>query len=198
MKISLVIPTYTITKELEEFAIRACLSYREEVDELIVCEDGGLLSQNLLQLADSYLYNKDNRGFTANVNRGWRYATGDFIMIANSDTSLHQGHLRDLCIPGRVTSPEIISQYVPHLAGSFFCVPKEVTRERGYLLEDMRTYSSDSEYDVRVRDIFQKVPSVRIFHEMMQTVKAAGVEGGEEQERDRRIYQKLREMGKAK
>lgn len=198
MKISLVIPTYTITKELEELAIRACLSYREQVDELIISEDGGFESNNLKQLADIYIYNKNNRGFTANLNCGWRVAVGDFVMLVNSDTTLHQGKLEDICIPNRVTSPEIVSQYIPYLAGPFFCVPKEITKERGYLMEEMKTYSSDSEYDTRVRDVFQKVPSVRIYHEMMQTVKAVGIEGGIEQERDRQIYAKLIEGGKAK
>jgi hypothetical protein len=65
------------------------------------------------------------------------------------------------------------------------------------LMEEMKTYSSDSEYDHRVRDIFQKVESVEIFHEQAQTVKAAGIEGGVEQERDRKILQKLIEEGKA-
>lgn len=198
MKISMVVPCYTITKTLEELAIRACLSYRDQVDELIITEDGGLLSQNLLQIADTYIYNKENKGFTVNVNRGWRSAVGDFVMIVNSDTTLHQGKLTDLCIPNRVTSPEIVSQFIPYLAGSFFCVPKEVTKERGYLMEEMKTYSSDSEYDSRVRDIFVKVFPVRIYHEMMQTVKAAGIEGGKEQERDRQIYEQLMKEGKTK
>jgi len=59
----------------------------------------------------------------------------------------------------------------------------------------MKTYSSDSEYDERVKDIFQKVSSVQIYHEMAQSVSAAGIEGGAEQERDRQIYAQMREKG---
>jgi hypothetical protein len=91
-----------------------------------------------------------------------------------------------------------VNQYIDRLAGPFWVVPKEVTQERGYLMEEMHTYSSDSEYDNRVADIFQKVTSVEIYHEMAQTVSAAGVEGGEQQEKDRDIYSQLIQEGKAK
>ena len=40
-KLSVVIPTYTLDKELEEMALAAVKSYRYGADELIVCEDGG-------------------------------------------------------------------------------------------------------------------------------------------------------------
>lgn len=195
--LSLVFPTYTINKKLEEFAIRAILSYQDQADEIIVCEDGGMFSPLLMNMATTYIYNNENRGFSVNVNRGWKFATGDFVAIVNDDTELREGNLKDLCIPGKVTSPEIINQYIPYLAGPFWCADKEVTKERGYLLEDMKIYSSDSDYDHRIRDVFQKVPSVKIFHEGAQTCIAAGCEGGEQQEKDRQIYAKLVAEGKA-
>jgi glycosyltransferase involved in cell wall biosynthesis len=198
MKISLVILTYTLDKKLEELAIRCALSYREQVDQLIVSEDGGFFSPELYKLSDLYILGKENVGFTKNVNRGWKNAQGDFVMIVNSDTQLMRGNLSNLCIEGKITSPIIANQYIDRLAGCFWCAPKEVTKNRGYLLEDMKTYSSDSEYDNRVADIFQKVESVKIYHKMMQTVRVAGVEGGEEQQRDREIYAQLIKEGKAK
>lgn len=196
-KISLVIPTYTISKHLEKEALFAIASYKDQVDELIVTEDAGMFSPAIMTLADRYIYNSINQGFTKNVNTGWKAATGDFVMIVNSDTTLHKGNLEDLCIPGHVTSPVIVNQYIDRLAGPFWCTPKEVTEALGMLLEPMRTYSSDSEYDERVKDIFVKVPSVEIYHDMAQTVTAAGVEGGDEQDRDRKIYQELKEKGLA-
>jgi len=197
IKISMVIPCYSITKELADMAARAAIFYRDQVDELIISEDGGMFWPKLHELADIYTIYKHNNGFTRNVNLGWKQAKGDYVMIVNSDTWLRKGNLNDLCIPGKVTSPIIANQGIPFLAGPFWCAPKEVTKERGYLMEEMKTYSSDSEYDHRVRDIFQKVTSVEIFHEQAQTVKAAGIEGGPEQERDRRILQQLIEEGKA-
>ena len=198
MKISLVIPTYTLNKELEELAIRCALSYRDQVDELIISEDGGFFSPELYKLSDLYILGKENVGFTKNVNRGWKNARGDYVMVVNSDTWLMKGKLLDLCVEDKITSPIIGNQYIDRLAGCFWCAPKEITKIRGYLLENMKTYSSDSEYDNRVADIFQKVESVKIYHEMMKTVKVAGIEGGEEQQRDREIYAQLIKEGKAK
>lgn len=198
MKLSIVIPTYTLNKDLEELAIRCLLSYRDQADQIIVTEDAGLFSPELMKLADTYIYNNTNGGFTKNVNNGWRYSTGDFTAIVNSDTELKSGNLLDLCIPGKVTSPAIVNQYIDLLAGPFFVIPKEIKESRGMLMEEMKTYSSDSEYEKRVTDIFQRVDSVTIYHEQAQTVKAAGVEGGIEQERDRQAYDKLVREGKAK
>lgn len=191
MKISLVIPTYTINDNLKELAIRAVLSYRSQVDELIITEDGGMFVQELFDLSDIYLRGKHNIGFTSNTNRGWKLAKGDFVMIANSDTELYRGLLKDLCIPGRVTSPVIVTQEIPLLAGPFWCAPQGITKIYGYLNEDMRTYTSDSEYEHRVQNIFQKVPSVRIYHVMEQTILASGINKEQELAKDRLAYKKL-------
>ena len=40
MKISMVIPTYTKTKDLEKKAFVCAFSYKDQVDELIIIEDG--------------------------------------------------------------------------------------------------------------------------------------------------------------
>ena len=197
MKLSVVIPTYTVDEHLEKLAIEAIRSYSYQADEIIVTEDGGRYSSQIMALADTYIYNHENKGFTYNVNRGWGFSRGLFTAIVSSDTRLNEGDILDLCIPGKVTSPEIVNQSIDGLAGPFFVVPREIKEERGLLLEDMRTYSSDSEYDHRVKDIFQKVSQVKIFHHQAQSVSAAGVEGGEEQERDRKIYQQLINEGRA-
>lgn len=197
-KLSVVIPTYTINKNLEKLALIAMESYRDHCDELIVIEDGGLYCPEFFHYADTYIFNKKNVGFTKNVNNGWRYATGDYVAIVNSDTYLMAGSLDDLCIPGKVTSPEIVNQGIPRLAGPFWVAPKAITAQYGYLMEQMKTYASDSEYDNRVAHIFQKVPSVRIYHEMSQTVTAAGIQGGEENDRDSAIYRDLIAKGLAK
>lgn len=193
----MVIPCYSLNKDLVNMALFCAETYRDQVDELIIVEDGGEYSDELRRLSNIYIYCEENRGFSVNVNRGWRQSTGDYTMIVSSDTWLSSGKLDDLCIPGKVTSPYIRNQGIDFLAGPFFVVPKEVKEDRGMLLEEMHTYSSDSELDHRVRDIFQKVPSVEIMHLMAKTVTAAGVEGGEQQRKDREIYQRLIEEGKA-
>lgn len=188
-KLSIVIPTYTLDKKLEDMALAAIKSYRYYADELIVCEDGGHYSPALMAQCDTYIYNWKNKGFTKNVNRGWRFAIGDFVAVVSSDTYLVKGNLRQLMVEGKVTSPVVVNQNIPRLAGPFFVTPKEITKKRGYLREEMRTYASDSEYDERTKDIFQKIPEVEIWHHQAQTVKAAGVEGGKEMQRDREAYE---------
>jgi len=189
--LTVVIPTYTLDKELEEMALDAVKSYRYGVDELIVCEDGGHYSPELMAKCDTYIYNWKNEGFTKNVNRGWKYAHGDYVIIASSDTHLVKGSLRDLMVGGKVTSPIIVNQVIPRLAGPMFCTPREITDRIGYLREEMRTYCSDSEYDERTKDMFQKVSSVEIWHRQAKTVKKAGVEGGSEIKKDREAYEAL-------
>lgn len=193
MTLDIVIPTYTLNEFLENVALRAIKSYQGQ-GKIIVVEDGGMFSKRIADQCDAYLWNKVNKGFTANVNRGWRYSTADFTAIVNSDTELVSGELKDLCVNGKVTSPEIINQNIEFLAGPFWVTPKEVKEERGILREEMRTYASDSEYDARVRDIFQKVGSVKIGHQQMQTVTLAGVQGGEELDRDRYAYEHLSKL----
>lgn len=197
-KLSMVIPTYTITKDLEKTTLMALATYRDQVDELIITEDGGFYSPAFAHYADAYIINTKNAGFTKNVNRGWQYATGDYVAIVNSDTYLMSGELYDLCRPGIVTSPEIVNQGIPRLAGPFWVTPATIAQQYGYLMEEMKTYASDSEYDNRIAHIFEKVPSVRIYHEMHQTLTAAGKEGGEENDRDNAAYRKLIAEGKAK
>ena len=196
-KLTGVLPTYTLNDEMEQMAIVCADFYRDQLDELVITEDGGNFSQELCDIADIYIYNQKNKGFTRNVNVGWSVSSGDYTAIISSDTHLMKGNLKDLCINGKVTSPHIVNQSIERLAGPFFVVPKEIKEERGMLMEEMKIYCSDSEFDHRVKDIFQKVPSVEIFHEMMQTVRPAGVEGGEQQRKDREIYNKLKAEGKA-
>jgi hypothetical protein len=69
--------------------------------------------------------------------------------------------------------------------------PKAVYESRGGLIETMHTYNSDSEYDHRVRDIFEKVPTVCIYHHMSQTVTPAGVNTPEQARKDQEEYSKL-------
>lgn len=197
MKISVVLPTVILTKELEDLTIQAIKSYRE-ADEIIVSEDGGMFSPKIMALADIYIYNTYNSGFTKNVNRGWKNASGDFIMIANNDTHLIEGSLKDLCIPGKITSPLIVNQSIDGMAGPFWVIPKEVTAERSYLVEELKTYYSDTDYADRTKDIFQKVTNVKIYHEQSRTIKTQGINESKELSRDRQIYELLKSRERVK
>jgi len=184
--LSIVIPSYNISGQIRQVTYDCIKSYREFADELIFCEDGGNFDATFMALSDTYIYNHHNVGYTANVNRGWKYAKGDFVAIVGTDTYLKEGNLKDLCIEGRVTSPEIVNQRIDGLSGSFFVVPKDCPK---YLIETMKTYYSDEEYARRIGDIFTKVDTVKIYHHGAQTVTEAGVEG--KMEADKEAYEHL-------
>jgi hypothetical protein len=197
--LSIVIPTYTVNKEVEEITVGCILSLAKDmaIKEIIVTEDGGFFSPQFMELADIYIYSKSNIGFSSNANRGWRVATGDYVAIVNSDITLREGELSALCIPGKVTSPETINEAQPRLAGHFFVVPKEVAVERGMLLEEMKLYCSDSEYDNRVADIFQSVPTVKIVHHTQATTSRMDQNLiAEAHGRDEEIYLQLKKEGR--
>jgi GT2 family glycosyltransferase len=191
MTISLVIPAYTITKEIEKLTLECINSFVDSVDEVIVSEDGGFYSPEIEAFSNLYIYSHQNVGFTKNVNRGWKNATGDFVMIANSDTSLSSGNLKDLCVHGQVTCPETRGEPTPGLSGHFFCVPREIIEERGMLNESMKMFCSDTEYESRIKDILVHIPEVKIFHEVNKTIDAAGVNDGRQLEIDRDVFNSI-------
>lgn len=196
-KIAVVIPTYTLNEELEDIAIKCIQSLRGSCF-IVVSEDGGMKSEKLRDLAHIYLYSPENHGFTWNVNHGWKHAMEyDFVAIVNSDIEMVSGCLDDLCIEGAVTSPVCENQPVPGLFGAFFVIPKAVLIDRGMLLEELKMYYSDTEYSARVRDIFKRVDSVVVRHGQSKTLRAAGLEGGQTNEKDRVIYERLVSEGKA-
>lgn len=172
--ISMVIPTYTLNGELEEMAEFCAASYRNQVDELIITEDGGAYSKTLRDIADIYIYNKKNVGFTRNINKGWRIASEDFIMLVNSDTQLIAGDLKDLCVKGKVTCPIPQTEEKPYFWGAFFCVPKGISRGWGLYKEDLpdSNYGSDSEYGERIKPLYKPVRTIEILHHGAQTINA--------------------------
>jgi glycosyltransferase involved in cell wall biosynthesis len=194
MKLSLIVPTYTINKELEMLASMCLSSFFDQVDEIIVSEDGGFYSPEIERLCNVYIYSHDNVGFTKNVNRAWKLATGDYFAIVNSDVTYLSGNIKDLCVPGKVTSPETRGQPTPKMAGHFFVVPKEIKEKYGTLDESMKMFCSDADYEKRIGEIFQKVSSVEILHGLNKTINAAGITNGTQLTEDREILQ-LKQRG---
>lgn len=185
--ISLIIPTYTLTKELEDLTYQCIMSYSEQVDEVIVAEDGGMFSAKIGTLVDTYLYHSENQGFVKNVNEAWRLAKHEFVAIVNNDTYLRKGKLRDLCSPEFIVCPVTKGETVPLLAGHFFVVPSSVFG-RGILDERLHTFCSDADLERRYPHSIVQNPGVEIWHEGNKTLEAAGLMDGKRLEEDRRIY----------
>src|SRR6266702_8878118 len=99
MKISVLIPTWSGTKELMEMAFKLAQSVRPQCDELVITEDSNFFSQELFNIADTYILHQ-NWGDMKNTVGGFRLTTGDYVATIQSDVRIQKGHIRDLCIPG--------------------------------------------------------------------------------------------------
>ena len=192
---TLVIPTYTLNKDLETMAFACALSHRDQVDEIIITEDGGNYSDGLREIADIYIYNKHNVGFTRNLNRGWILSNSDFTIIANSDTVLVSGNLSDICRddPPMVCSPGIENLLMRQdgFTGSYFVVPKEIKKKYGMLDERLKNYQSDIDYYYRIKDLFLVESRVIINHQKAQTIVASDLDIKIELNRDAQMYDKM-------
>lgn len=93
----------------------------------------------------------DGIGFAKAVNKGLKLAKGDHIMVVNDDIRWVQGDLKDLCVDC-VTSPKVnaVSQ---DFWGSFFCIPRKVLEQVGYLDEQFEMgYFEDDDYIMRLKE----------------------------------------------
>lgn len=88
MKISIVIPNYNGKKLLSENLPNVTLLKN---DEIIVVDDGSK-DESTAFLKENYphikvIKNESNLGFIKSVNTGFRKATGDYVILLNSDVS---------------------------------------------------------------------------------------------------------------
>lgn len=68
----------------------------------------------------------DRMGYAPAINRGCNVANGDYFIIMNDDVSLNSGDLKNLCIPGYVTSPLNGDKSYDYIWGSCFCIPANI------------------------------------------------------------------------
>lgn len=164
IKFSIVIPTFSPTKELADMATELCKTVKPQCDELIVCEDTENYWPELQQACDVHVIH-ENWGFTKNVNTGLRLAQGDFVAIVNSDVKLLQGNFRDLCIPDQVTMPiPVDGWWNGELYGGCFCIPRTILEKHGYLNEQYKHFHSDVDYSNRIRNYLYPCNGVKISH----------------------------------
>jgi len=189
---TLVVPTYTLSTELEEMALECVKSHRDQVDQVIISEDGGRYSKKLRSCADIYIYTKKNEGFTKNVNKAWKMSTSDYTLIVNSDAYLESGNLVDLCTTPNVTCPYVEGDTTTSgFTGTYFVVPKETLGKYGMLDERLRTFGSDGDYFERIRHLFRKEGRVKIGHHGSQTLKEAKMDIKEESNLDSLKYRDI-------
>lgn len=190
---TLVILTYSLNNRLADMAYKCATSHREQVNQIIITEDGGGFSRKLKNVADIYIYGRENIGFTKNFNRGCKLSSSDFIIVSNSDVYLKSGNLRDLCTEGQVTCPQVENLPLRYdgFTGSYVCIPKDIWGERGQLDERLRNFESDMDYYERVKDVFRYEPRVIIHHYKGRTLKSMKVDIRPEATLDAKKYRDI-------
>lgn len=132
-KLSVVIPTWSGTKELADMAYHLCQIVKPQCDQLVVTEDSLIEWDHLKEIADVYLLH-ENVGYDENIRIGLQATTGDFVAVINSDIPVIKGDLRKLCIPGKVTSPRC--EHLSYMTGfhaAFWAAPRSILEEIDYL-----------------------------------------------------------------
>lgn len=125
--LSVVIPHWPMKPEIHDPLLERCVKSLPHVDEFVVVVNDGI-------------------GFAKAVNRGMRLAKGDYIAVLNNDIVWESGDIRDLCIPGVVTSPVVNGRNQPFW-GCFFVVPRTVYETVGGLDERYgMAYYEDDDY----------------------------------------------------
>lgn len=169
-RLAVVMPTYTIRPALEDMAVANAKIWREQCDDLIITEDGGVQSPALRYLSSFYLYHQ-NVGVCNSMRLAWLVALirrADYVFITDSDVTLEHGSLRDLCVPGRVTVPRINQHPDTAFTAPCLCVPRTVSNERGIYPESIDGFHRDDGFDAayaqQIHDLVMKINTVRVNH----------------------------------
>lgn len=124
-RISVVIPHMPSVPGASE-ALGICVNSLQGCDELIIMVNDGI-------------------GYAKAVNQGLAVATGDYLIVANNDTAMIEGTLRDMTFIDTVTVPRITPHPRDEMPRCFFCMPRwvyEATKgyderfEGGYFEDD--------------------------------------------------------------
>ncbi len=129
MRLSLVVPTYTVSPQLQEVTVACLKSFRPYVDEIIVCEDTNTYIRELHDLADIYITHP-NMQLARNANLGWAAATGDYISEASADTTLIEGDPKLLCVPEKFNMPQVLRRNVTETC-CYFVLSREMYQKYG-------------------------------------------------------------------
>src|SRR5712664_4276484 len=105
MTLSVIIPTFSKFQNLTDMALALAKAIKPMCDELVITEDAGGYSEELKSIASIYLWSEVRGGHGVNLNRGFQASSGDFVAFIDSDITILEGDLRDLCIPGKIVSP---------------------------------------------------------------------------------------------
>lgn len=106
-------------------ALALCHQVQPMCDELVVTEDAPGDFTALRIISDIYSQHK-RLGDLRNTQLGIDMATSEYVAVLNSDITIDQGNLRDLCVPSRIVCPRGAPPVDEAFAGYFFVAPREL------------------------------------------------------------------------
>lgn len=154
VRLSIIIPTFTVSEELLTMALACANSFRPFVDELIICEDTNSYVKELHEISDLYITHP-NYQLAANANMGWKASSGDYISEASADTILVAGDPRVLCIPDKFSMPQVLRRNVTETC-CYFVLSRAMYEKYGMWDESLKWAGTDvalfGKYQDRVMD----------------------------------------------
>ena len=126
MRLSVLVSSYWVDSDKSSI-LANCLNSIDNADEV-------------LSLVTPFNY---RLGYADGWNRLATLATGDFLLFIGDSCKIESGNIKDLCIPGTVTSP-LLNGKAQNFWGSVFCMPREVYNTIG--LYDM-AYNDGCHYE---------------------------------------------------
>lgn len=101
------------------------------------------------------------------INHGLALSQGDYVVVTNDDCKLIAGSLRDLCVPGTLTSP-LINGDNRGFSGHIWCAPREIIEATGGFDENYEiAYFDDDDWKFTVLDKGFKtkgIDTVNVYH----------------------------------
>lgn len=126
MRLSVLVSSYWIDGE-KPTILKECLETIKDADEVL-----SLVVPSNFRL-----------GYADAWNRLATLATGDYLIFMGDNCRVYFGNLRDLCVPGTVTSP-MLNNKPRDFWGSVFCMPRDIYKQIG--LYDM-DYNEGCHYE---------------------------------------------------
>ena len=162
---SLIIVCWTFDSEIMALTQRCINSIRQTADvEIILIDNNSAIgSEELMRLADIYVFNKDNKGYVKGLNQGIKLASYDNIVGAAPDYTATEGWLEackktfidipncGIAIPHLSNDPVRGDYWEEGLLGGWFLITREILDKVGLLDERFFNCCSDSDYAWRLK-----------------------------------------------
>jgi len=179
-RISVVLLACIFSEKLLRLTEDCLLSLENQYDELIFVDNAShMLKEKWRNMADVYIRNNKNLGFSLAYNQGFKLTTGDYICVVTNDTRIEKGKLKDLTslADKGYVFPTFTNKDKPDWDGAFYMFSRKTMEKNGIYDPIMRNYFSDLDLFYRAKKkglALTKTDKVVVFHHEEQTYRPLG------------------------